>query len=107
MSVKPIDIQTNIAHIHEVAKGEQGRSAAVVEAQHLLEKKTGEKSKLVDTRVDENKKSEKTIIMREEEHRKRGRDHGKRNKEEDWEIDKKKMDEIKEDKIGNVIDVKR
>ncbi len=107
MSVKPIDLQTNIAQMHEVAKGEQGRSAAVVEGQHRMEKDSGEESKLISERLDENKKAEKTAIMREEERKRK-----KRKKKADKDDEKAANDEtlkaeMKDEKIGRMIDVKR
>ncbi len=108
MSIKPIDLQTNIAQIHEVAKGEQGRSAAVVEGQHRMEKKSGEESKQVSERLDENKKAEKTAIRREDE-RKKKKERKKLAKDDEMEMADLENEEklMKDEKIGRMIDVKR
>jgi len=46
MSIKPIDMQTNIAQMHEVARNAQVKSEAVVEQQHVLDKESLERSRL-------------------------------------------------------------
>ena len=38
MSIKPIDLQTNMGQIHEISKGEKMRTDGLVEQQHLLER---------------------------------------------------------------------
>ena len=105
MSIKPIDLQTNIGQMHEIAKNEQGRSSAVVDGQHILEKHSGEDSKRISERLDENKKAEKTLIKREE---------GRKNKRrkllkgaEQKEQKRKTENALQDDKMGKMIDVKR
>ena len=66
MSIKPIDLQTDIAHMHEIAKGEHGRAAAYIEGQHSLEEDAEEKARRTKDKLEENKQAEKTSIMREE-----------------------------------------
>ncbi len=105
MSVKPLDLQTNLSHMHEIAKGEQSRSAAVVEGRHVLEKDSGEKSKLINERLEENKKAEKTAIKREEERKKKKK--RLRKDAETMEEAEEKSIMLKDDKIGRMIDVKR
>lgn len=105
MTIKPIDLQTHIAQIHEVAKGEQGRSAAVIEGQHVLEKVTSEESKLISERLDENKKGEKTAIKKEEDRKKkRARFAGKKDRGEEQE---EANEVVKDERMGRMIDVKR
>jgi hypothetical protein len=107
MSIKPIDLQSNIAQMHEVAKGEQVRTEGIVEQQHVLEKESNEKSRLVQSKVDENKKAERTIIMREEGkskermYRERERRKGKKGERED------KSETITDNTIGRIIDIKK
>ncbi len=107
MSIKPIDLQSNIAQMHEVAKGEQVRTEGVVEQQHVLEKESNEKSRLVQSKIDENKKAERTIIMREEgksKERMHGeRERGKGKKEES----KDKSEKITDNTMGRIIDIKK
>ena len=105
MTIKPIDLQTNIGQMHEVAKNEQGRSAAVVENQHVLEKDSGEQSKLISERLKENKKAEKTAIKREEDRKKK---KGKYAKDGTGEKDEEEEQAaLKDDRVGRMIDVKR
>ncbi len=105
MSVKPIDLQTNIAQMHEVARGAQVRSEAVGEQQVLLDKESSEKSRLVSSRVDQNKKAEKTIIMDEEKKHSRrehkGREGERREKKEE------QTKPLADDRMGRIIDVKK
>ncbi len=102
MSIKPIDLQVNISHMHEVAKNEQSKSSAIAETQHVLVKESNEKSREVQSKLNENKKAERTIILREE----KGRQKGGllKNKEK-----KKKRDEktIPADNVGMFIDIKK
>ena len=104
MSIKPIDLQTNIAHLHEIAKGEHGRAAANIEGQHLLEKTAEEKARLTRSKLEENKQAEKTSIMREESFKKK---KGKKSLREDESENEETEDFSKEEKIGLMIDVKR
>jgi hypothetical protein len=107
MSIKPIDLQTSIGQMHEVAKGEQGRSAALVEQQHVLEKESNEKSNLVNSRLEENKKAEKTVIMKEEE---RGRGRRPFREKEKNDSSGRKTDEeeaLKDDRMGLIIDIRK
>lgn len=106
MPIKPIDLQTNIAQMHEVAKGEQARTEGVVEQQHVLEKESNEKSRLVQSKVDENKKAERTIIKREEGKRERllrEKERQKREKEEK----EGKGEAVTDNTVGRIIDVKK
>jgi hypothetical protein len=105
MSIKPIDMQTNIAQMHEVARNAQVKTEAIVEQQHVLDKESLEKSRLTNARLEENKKAEKNAIMREEKRRFRGGAHGGREGEgaEKDEENPPPQDE----KIGRIIDVKK
>jgi aminopeptidase N len=62
MSIKPIDLQTNIGQMHEVGRGEHARSGAGIEQQLVLDKEAAQKSALKNTRLDELKKGEKTEV---------------------------------------------
>ena len=107
MPVKPIDLQTNIAQMFEIAKGEDGKSTAIMAGRHVLEMESSEKSRLVNTKLYENKKLEKISIKREEERKKRGKSRG-RSDETEVEIKKKDKSGIfKDDKIGVIIDIKK
>jgi hypothetical protein len=107
MSIKPIDLQTNIAHMHDIAKSEQGRSAAYIDGQHSLEKNAGEEGRRIRNKLEENKHAEKTVIMREE------RQRYKRDKRYQHEINdneknaEEKQNSIKQENVGLKIDVKR
>lgn len=108
MSIKPIDLQVNVAQMHEVAKGTQVRTDAIAEQQHGLDKESLEKSRLADKTVEENKKAERTIIMHEEKHgRRRG---GEKNEQEPGAGDKREGSEESgpvDERMGRFIDIKK
>ncbi len=105
MSIKPIDMQTNIAQMHEVARNAQVKTEAVIEQQHMLDKESLERSRLTRARLEENKKAEKNAIMREEKRHFRGgsqEGHGEEGAQKEEES-APPLDE----KIGRIIDVKK
>lgn len=103
MAIKPIDLQTNIAQMIEVARGEHARNAAVAEQQHILSKESQEKANIQKEKVEENKKAERTIILNEEKQFKKGKQF-----KEDEKREKHEKPEVLEDtKIGRIIDVKK
>jgi hypothetical protein len=62
MSIKPIDLQTNMAQMHEVGRGEQARTGAVAEKQHVLDEEAAKQSELAKERLEESKKADKTEV---------------------------------------------
>ena len=106
MTIKPIDLQVNIAHMHEVAKGEHGRSAAFVEGQHSLEEDAEEQARRIRNKLEENKQAEKTSIMREEGFKKK-KERGKMKNNSAENQSQEKGELLEDEKIGLVIDVKR
>jgi len=108
MSIKPIDLQSNMTQMHEVGKNEQARTEALTEQQHLLEKESNEKSRLINTRLDEAKKNEKTLIEdQESKNKNRNKNLMKGNESESK---KEEKDGIKrqgmiDEKIGRFIDI--
>lgn len=105
MSIKPIDMQTNIAQMHEVARNAQVKSEAVVEQQHVLDKESLERSRLANARLEENKKAEKNTIMPEEKRHSRGGTYGGR--EGGGGEREEENPPPTDEKIGRFIDVKK
>ncbi|HNU90561.1 MAG TPA: hypothetical protein PKO25_01655 [Spirochaetota bacterium] len=105
MSIKPIDMQTNIAQMHEVARNAQVKSEAVVEQQHVLDKESLERSRLANARLEENKKAEKNAIMPEEKRHSRSGTYGGR--EEGGGEREEENPPPTDEKIGRFIDVKK
>ncbi len=107
MTIKPIDLQSNIAHMHEIAKGEHGRSAAFIEGQQKLDKDAEEEAQRIRNKLEQNKHAEKNTIMREEGFRQ------KKGKKPHHEIEtygnnpEEKEILPKDENIGRKIDVKR
>ena len=63
-----------MSQVTEVGKDQQARSDAVVQQQHVLEKESGEKARLVNTKLDETKKGESAVIR--DQQKKEGRHQG-------------------------------
>lgn len=104
MSVKPIDLQTNMSHISDVGKTEQARNEALVQQQHGLGSESTERSRLVNSRLEESKKGEGSTIRDKEakEGKMQGREKKERRKEEQKAPQKKPY---RDDKLGRIIDV--
>ena len=104
MTIKPIDIQTNIGQMTEVSKHEQARQGSLITQQNLLNMEANEKSIAKDNRLDESEKGERTSIKDEdkknEKYRFENKDGEKKEKE-----DTDNRERMKDDKIGNNIDV--
>lgn len=102
MAIKPIDIQTNMAQMLEVGKGEHAKQGAIAEQHHLLHKESKDKSNQIGNRLDEMKEGEKTSIRDEDKKGDRkGKGYSSREKEETPEESEK----IKDERMGNLIDV--
>ncbi|MCP4133267.1 MAG: hypothetical protein GY754_20025 [bacterium] len=106
MSIRPLDLQTNMSQISEVGKGEQAKTGALAEQQHLLDEESDEKSKLVNSKLDEAKKGEGTAIKEEKknERKKKGAKDRSRD-DEDKNEEKEKRQLSHDDRMGRFIDV--
>lgn len=103
MPIKPIDLQTNIGQLPEVGKAEHLRQGIIAEQQHLLDKQATEKSNLVNSRLDQAEKGEKTSIMDEEKRRSGGgREEGGKGRGEKKPSPKERM---KDERMGKIIDI--
>lgn len=103
MAIKPIDLQTNIAQMIEIARGEHVRNAAVIEQQHILSKESQEKTNIQKEKVEENKKAEQTKILNEEKQFNKGKQFKEGEKKK-----KQEEPELLEDvTMGRIIDVKK
>jgi len=108
MTVRPIDLQSNMSQITQVGKAEQARVDALVTQQHLLERESMEKAKVIDTRTENLKKDEKTLAVNEEMGRgKKRREPGKDSEDEQGKKEKDLTPHSlsKDDKMGRIIDV--
>ncbi len=107
MAIKPIDLQTHIAQITEVGRGEQARMEAVVEQQHLREKEANEQSMLINSRLDEAKKGERTAIKDEEKGGEGQQSTGQEAEEQKEKKAKiyKKKEKVEDDRMGKIIDI--
>lgn len=103
MPIKPIDLQTNIGQLPEVGKSEHARQGVIAEQQNLLDKQATEKSNLVNTRLDQAEKGEKTSI-RDEEKKKSGGERGKKEQEQEQKAGEGR-ERLKDERMGKIIDV--
>jgi hypothetical protein len=104
MSVKPIDLQSNISQIIEVGRNEQARTDAVVGQQHVLANESGEKSKLSPTKMEELKKGDNAVIQdnqKEEKKREQRKQSGKGESEGGVVKKEKRVDY----RMGRIIDI--
>ncbi len=102
MTIKPIDIQTNMAQMLEVGKGEQAKLGALAEQQHVLGKEAKDKSNLADARLEELEEGEKTAIRDEDKKKDHRSAHGGK---ENGEEERTPSEKMKDDKMGRIIDV--
>jgi sRNA-binding protein len=102
MPIKPLDLQTNISQMVEVGRVEHAKLGAIAEQQHVREKESNDKSKLVNTRLDESKKGEKTSIKDEEEKKK---NRYKNSLLKKGKTEEKDRPQSVDDKIGRIIDI--
>ncbi len=106
MSIKPIDMQTNISQMLEVGRNEHAKTGAIAEQQQILDKEAAEQSKLIDSKLDEMKKGEKTAI-RDEESKKKKKQEQKEKKEKRLAGKKKEKSIVHDGKIGTIIDIRK
>jgi hypothetical protein len=105
MAIKPIDLQVSMGQMHDVAKSEQARAAAASEVQSSLAGEAGQKSRMVPTRIEENKKAEHAAITHEE--RQQGRRKGGKQEQSGKESESNGKRELHDDRMGLYIDVRK
>ena len=104
MTIKPIDLQTNIGQMTEVGKHEHSRQGVLAAQQQILDKEANEKSILKNTRLDESEKGEKTSIK--DEH-KQGEKHepGQSGGQGEKKLENRSTEKMKDEKVGRIIDI--
>lgn len=104
MTIKPIDLQTNIGQMTEVGKHEHARLGSLAAQQQILDKEANEKSILKNTRLDESEKGEKTSIK--DEHKQGEKHaHGHMSEQDQKKNENKSSEKMKDDKMGKLIDI--
>lgn len=104
MSIKPLDLQTNIGQMSEVGKHEHNRQGTLAAQQQILDREASEKSNLKNTRLDESEKGEKTSIKDEHKQNEKYKPgHGGGQEENNQ--DKAGSEKMKDEKIGKLIDI--
>ena len=105
MTIKPIDIQTNIGQMTEVGKNEQTRQGALITQQNLLDMEANEKSIAKDSRLDESEKGERASIKDEDKRDERYRFMNKDDDEKKKNEKEPKRERMRDDRMGNNIDI--
>jgi hypothetical protein len=105
MAIRPIDLQANMSQVTEVGKDQQARSEAVVQQQHVLEKESGEKSRLVNTKLDEAKKGESATIRDQQKKEGRHPGGGAAGEHEAAEQKARKKKLSIDERMGKIIDI--
>lgn len=104
MPIKPIDLQTNMTQMSEVGRNEHSRQTSLTDQQLVMDKQAADKSNLVNTRLDESEKAEKTSIRDEDKkhdkHSAAGHGEGGEKKE-----NPQPRDRMKDEKMGKIIDI--
>jgi hypothetical protein len=104
MAIRPIDMQTNISQVNEVGKDAQARTEAVVQQQHVLEKESGEKARLVNAKLDEAKKGDSAVIKDQQKKEEKKREHALQEQRAEGKKRSRKL-RSKDDRMGNIIDI--
>lgn len=108
MSVKPIDLQSNLSQISEVARAQNARSDAIAEQQHVADKESAENSKLKNSKLDENKKASEMKIKDEDKSKDRRQDREKKkNKSSDNDNSALHTKIVDDYRLGRIIDIKK
>ena len=107
MSIKPLDMQTNINQMHEVAKNTKDVASAVVAQQSFLDNEANEKSKKTDSRVDTSKEGNQ-ITKKGEEEKSANKDFDFKHRKKDEEDAKSnEVASIESDRLGCIIDIRK
>jgi hypothetical protein len=106
VSIKPIDLLTNVGQAPEVGRAQHAQAEALMEQLHHLDKESGDKAKTVDSRLDESREAEHATIRRDEERgqgRRRGRYRPKAQPQEQGKV----VEFVENGNLGNIIDIRK
>jgi hypothetical protein len=106
--ISPIDLQVNIGQSSEVARVEHAHSGALSEQLHHLAKESDDRSKTVDSRLEESREAER-MTKRLDDRPGQGRSRKRERKPpERKEAAKTKIVEFVENgNLGNIIDIRK
>ncbi len=109
MSIRPIDLQTNINQLPEVARNQNIKNESIVQQQYIADQEAALKSNLVNTRLGENKKTDETLIKDEEKNRRNPNQKNAKNDEEETEKEElsSNVKYVRDLGLGRIIDIKK
>jgi hypothetical protein len=108
MTIKPIDIQTSIGQIHEVARTQQALNESLAAQMQHLDKEALDKGQTADSRLEESKESQH-LTNRLDEH-KGGSGRRRREKREPGKkgtASSSHVQVVEDQSLGRFIDVKK
>jgi hypothetical protein len=108
MPITPIDLQTNIGQMHEVARKEHAHGDSVNAQIHHLDKEADDKSNNANSRLDESREAQ-NMTGRLDDRTGGGQKRKKRNADGTQEETrpKRKVEMIEDENLGRVIDIKK
>ena len=107
MSIKPLDLQTNIGQIPEVGRTQHAQAEALAEQLHHLDKEADDKSKAADSRLDESQKAEHAATRLEEKKERERRRRGYAPKKGAPAEKGKVVEVVENGNLGNIIDIRK
>ena len=108
MTIKPIDLQTSIGQIHEVARHQHAQNEALAQQMHHLDKEALDKANVVDSHLDESRESQHATNRLDEHSSGSGKRKQKGKDGSSSPGEKKRGVEFVEDEsLGRIIDVKK
>jgi hypothetical protein len=111
MTVKPIDIQTNIGQMHEVARQSHAQNESLIAQMHHLDKEAKDKGVNADSRLEEADKSQEAANRLDSESEGQSRRHerhgGKKRGPKGEEEIPEHIEIVREQNLGRFIDVKK
>jgi hypothetical protein len=108
MTIKPIDIQTNIGQMHEVARTQQALNESLAAQMQHLDKEAMDKAQTADSRLDESKESQHLTNRLDEHKDGSGRRHrGKREPGKKGSESTNHVQVVEDQSLGRFIDVKK
>jgi hypothetical protein len=108
VTIKPIDIQTNMGQMHEVARHQHAQNEALIQQMHHLDKEALDKANIADTHLDESKESQHAT-NRLDEHQTEGRKRRQKEREKSslHRDEKRGIEFVEDESLGRIIDVKK
>lgn len=109
MSIKPIDMQTSMGQMHEVARKEHAHAEALLQELHHLDDEADEKSNLAKRKLDESRESGEMTNRLDDREAGKGKNRKGRdgNKEFHNDESKRHIEIVTDENLGRFVDYKK